>query len=61
MISIFQDNGGLSTVFIRFNCDLYRINGVKQNTNSNIKQAELLRCINHYKQFDVEIPSLSVI
>ena len=61
MINISQSLG-LTTVFIRYNSDSYKINGIIQKTSKQKKHTELLKCINTMSNQDVkQLAFLSII
>jgi hypothetical protein len=61
MISLFQEYGGMTVIFIRYNPDSYINNlGDKKTGSSGINERRLIDCINSLKQHQLSCP-LSVV
>ncbi len=57
MKDIFQSFGGTHVLFIRYNPDEFKINGILQNVGSKQRKSVLLNLINYYmKQFGLPYP-----
>ena len=61
MIQLFQDYGGISIIFIRYNPDNYIDNFGKLHNSSNSRKKKLLETFNYIKIFEKMEYSLSVI
>lgn len=61
MFNIFQTIG-MKTIFIRYNPDDYKVNGIKQNITKNKRHGILLKCLNTMmKQNPEKLDHLSVV
>ena len=52
MKNIYMDDGGIPIVFLRYNPDNYQINGKKQNTPQQKREAELVKWVKYYQNID---------
>ena len=52
MKNIYMDDGGIPIVFLRYNPDNYNINGKKQNISQQKREAELVKWLKYYENFE---------
>tara|TARA_B100001094_G_C17954525_1_gene682283 strand:+ start:27 stop:890 length:864 start_codon:yes stop_codon:yes gene_type:complete len=63
MINIFQDDGGIPVLFLRYNPDSFTIGGKKQTKSLASREEELIKWLNYYKDyenFEIHVYHLSV-